>query len=310
MSRENIRQFASGMTRNGFTAEEVTALLAGAQSQPRILEAIQRPAERTLAWWEYRQRFLTEERVMGGVQVWQQNAAALERIAASSGVAAEYLIAITGVETLYGRITGRYRVLDALATLAFDYPPRADFFRAELEQFLLMSREEKLDPRLPVGSYAGAMGIPQFMPSSFRRFAVDGNADGRRDLWTEGPDVFASIGNYLREHGWVSGQPVLAEAFNEAPPDDPAVVTLALNQTLDALRARGYLFDSTLPGTTPVMLIPAQLSDSTIWRIGFANFYAITRYNRSALYGMAVHELARAIATRYRQGPAQAAGTP
>lgn len=310
MSRQDIRQFASGMTRHGFAAEEVTTLLAGAQSQPRILEAIQRPAERTLAWWEYRQRFLTEERVMGGVQVWRQNAAALERIAASTGVAAEYLIAITGVETLYGRITGRYRVLDALATLAFDYPPRADFFRAELEQFLLMSREEKLDARVPTGSYAGAMGIPQFMPSSFRRFAVDGDADGRRDLWTEGPDVFASIGNYLREHGWVAGQPVLAETFNEAAPDDPAVVTLALNQTLDALRARGYLFDSTLPGTTPVMLIPAQLRDTTIWRIGFANFYAITRYNRSALYSMAVHELARAIATRYHQAQAGTAASP
>lgn len=304
MSRETIRQFASDMTRHGFAAQEITAWLADAQSQPRILEAIQRPAERTLAWWEYRQRFLTEERVAGGVQVWRQNAAALERIAASTGVPAEYLVAITGVETLYGRITGRYRVLDALATLAFDYPPRADFFRAELEQFLLMSREEKLDPRVPTGSYAGAMGIPQFMPSSFRRFAVDGNADGRRDLWTEGPDVFASVGNYLREHGWVAGQPVLAEAFHDAPPDDPAAVTLALNQTLDGLRGRGYQFDSALPGSTAVMLVPAQLRDSTIWRVGFANFYAITRYNRSALYAMAVHELARAIATRYQAQPA------
>ena len=309
-SRADLQQFAAGMAKHGFAPGEINTLLSEARAQPRILEAIQRPAERTLAWWEYRQRFLTEERVNGGVEVWRQNAADLTRIAAQTGVAPEYLIAITGVETLYGRITGRYRVLDALATLAFDYPPRADFFRSELEQFLLMSREEKLDPRQPVGSYAGAMGIPQFMPSSFRRFAVDGDGDGRRDLWTEGPDVFASVGNYLREHGWVAGQPVLAETWNDAPTDDPSRATLTLAHTLDDLRARGYVFDSPLPGSTKVMLLPAQLSSSLIWRIGYANFYAITRYNRSALYGMAVHELARAIATRHGQAPAQVASSP
>lgn len=300
--RADVLRFADGLSqRHGFNREEITRLLAEVQLQPRILEAIQRPAEKALLWWEYRQRFLTEERVAGGVQVWQQHAAELARVEAQSGVPAEYLIAITGVETLYGRITGRYRVLDALATLGFDYPPRGEFFRKELEQFLVMTREEKLDPRLPLGSYAGAMGIPQFMPSSFRRFALDGDGDGRRDLWQEGADVFASVGNYLREHGWVAGQPVLAEALNDMPPDDPATVTLALNQTVAALRARGYRFETSLPDSTQVMLIPAQLSDATIWRVGFGNFYAITRYNRSALYAMTVHDLAQAIAARYRQ---------
>lgn len=300
-SRQDIQEFTNDMARrHGFARDDLIGLLAGAQPQERILEAIQRPAERTMAWWEYRLRFLTEARVAGGLRVWQQNAADLARIAAQTGVPAEYLIAITGVETLYGRNVGRHRVLDALATLGFDYPPRQQFFRSELEQYLLMTREEKLDPRLPVGSYAGAMGIPQFMPSSFRRFAVDGDGDGRRDLWTEGPDVFASIGNYLREHGWVAGQPVLVEAWHASPPDDPAAAKLALDQTVSDLRARGYLFDTTMPADTRVMLVPAQLQDSTIWRVGFANFYAITRYNRSALYSMAVHELAQAIATRHR----------
>jgi membrane-bound lytic murein transglycosylase B len=308
-SRDDVRRFAGTMSqRHGFDRDEITALLAEVKVQPRILEAIQRPAERSLLWWEYRQRFLTEERVTGGVRVWQQHAADLARIEAQSGVPAEYLIAITGVETLYGRITGRYRVLDALATLGFDYPPRGEFFRKELEQFLLMTREEKLDPRHPLGSYAGAMGIPQFMPSSFLRYAVDGDGDGHRDLWQEGADVFASVGNYLREHGWVAGQPVLAEALNDRPPDDPATVVLSMNQNVAGLRARGYRFETSLPDSTTVMLIPAQLRDATIWRIGFRNFYAITRYNRSALYAMTVHDLAQAIAARYRQ--IQAAPAP
>ena len=136
----------------------------------------------------------------------------MQRIARDSGVPAEYLVAITGVETFFGRITGRYRVLDALATLGFDYPPRGEFFRRELEQFLLMTREEGLDPRTPLGSYAGAMGVPQFMPSSFRNYAIDGNGDGHRDLWQAWPDVFASVGNYFKVHGWRSGEPVLADA--------------------------------------------------------------------------------------------------
>ena len=308
-AREDVRQFVGSLSqRHGFNRDEITALLAQVQLQPRILEAIQRPAEKALPWWEYRQRFLTEDRVAGGVRVWQQHAAVLALVEAQSGVPAEYIIAITGVETLYGRNTGRYRVLDALATLGFDYPPRGEFFRSELEQFLVMAREEKLDPRMPLGSYAGAMGIPQFMPSSFRHFAVDGDGDGRRDLWQEGPDVFASVGNYLREHGWIAGQPVLAEAWSDMPPDDPASVTLALNHTVGGLHDRGYRFGTSLPDSAQAMLIPAQLSDTTVWRVGFQNFYALTRYNRSALYGMAVNELAQAIAARYRQ--IQAAPAP
>jgi membrane-bound lytic murein transglycosylase B len=286
--------------RHRFNRDDLTALLTEAQSQPRILETIQRPAERTLAWWEYRQRFVTSERIDGGVQIWQQHAEELTRISSQTGVPPEYLIAITGVETFYGRQTGRYRVLDALSTLGFDYPPRADFFRKELEQFLMMAREEKLDPREPLGSYAGAMGIPQFMPSSFRRFAVDGSGDGHRNLWEPGADVFASVANYLRESGWRAGQPVLVEARVENSLDDPANVKLALNETLASLRERGYQFETTLPDRTRAVLLPAQLPDAMSWRIGFQNFYAITRYNRSPLYAMAVHDLAQEIAARYR----------
>jgi membrane-bound lytic murein transglycosylase B len=308
VSRDDIQKFVGTMVqRHRFDRDEITRLLASAQSQPKILEAIQRPAERTLAWWEYRQRFITPERIEGGVKVWQKNADALARIAAQSGVPAEYLIAITGVETFYGRITGRYRVLDALATLGFDYPPRGDFFRRELEQFLMMAREEQLDPGQPLGSYAGAMGIPQFMPSSFRRFAVDGSGDGHRNLWEEGPDVFASVGNYLREHGWRVGQPVLAEAYNDNAPDDPASAKLVLGDSVESLQKRGYVFQTMLPAQTRAMLVPAQLAQGMTWRIGFQNFHAITRYNRSALYAMTVHDLAQEIAARFRAAPIAAA---
>jgi membrane-bound lytic murein transglycosylase B len=311
VSREDIRKFVDTMvSRHRFDRQDLTSLLATAQSQPKILEAIQRPAERTMAWWEYRQRFLTNERIDGGVQVWREHADDLARISAQSGVPPEFLIAITGVETFYGRITGRYRVLDSLSTLGFDYPPRGDFFRKELEQFLMMAREEMLDPREPLGSYAGAMGIPQFMPSSFRRFAVDGSGDGHRNLWQPGPDVFASVGNYLREHGWRAGQPVLAEAYSEGTPDEPASAKLALNETVESLQKRGYVFQVNLPAKARAMLVPAQLADSLTWRVGFQNFYAITRYNRSPLYAMAVHDLAEQIAARYRAPPALPAASP
>jgi membrane-bound lytic murein transglycosylase B len=236
----------------------------------------------------------------------------LQRIAGDSGVPAEYLVAITGVETLYGRTTGRYRVLDALTTLGFDYPPRSTFFRRELEQYLLMTREEGLDPRTPLGSYAGAMGIPQFMPSSFRSYAVDGSGDSHRDLWQAWPDVFASIANYFKVHGWRSDQPVLADAVIDNSPDDPAVSGIVLNETVAGLHKRGYRFDTTLPESAPAMLIPAALEQGMSWRIGFQNFQVITRYNRSPLYAMAVHDLAQAIAGRLDALPAapRAAPTP
>jgi membrane-bound lytic murein transglycosylase B len=213
-------------------------------------------------------------------------------------VPAEYLVAITGVETFYGRITGRHRVLDALVTLAFDYPPRSDYFRRELEQFLMMTREEELDPRAALGSYAGAMGIPQFMPSSFRRFAVDGGGDGHRNFAEHGADVFASVANYFREHGWRAGQPVLSEAGSDPTLLFAPSAELALNYTAGGLRAQGFRFTTSLPDDARAMLVPAVQEQGVSWRIGYQNFLVITRYNRSALYAMAVHDLATAIAAR------------
>jgi membrane-bound lytic murein transglycosylase B len=301
VTREEVKAFIGNMAQqHGFDAVAVAAILRDAQPQPRILELIQRPAERTLAWWEYRQRFINEDRINGGVKVWQTNREQLARIADRSGVPEEYLVAITGVETSYGRVMGGYRVLDALVTLGFDYPPRSEFFRRELEQFLLLAREDKIDPRKPMGSYAGAMGIPQFMPSSVRAYAVDDGKDGHRDLHQYGPDVFASVANYFVEHGWKPGAPVLAEINHNNAPDNPATTKLSLDDTLASLHQRGYIFSSPLAEDTPVMLLPVQFEQSLAWRAGFQNFYVITRYNRSAMYAMAVHELAQSIAQRYR----------
>jgi membrane-bound lytic murein transglycosylase B len=301
ISRPEVQQFITSMAmRHGFSRNALNATLSDAITQSRIIEAMSRPAEGTLSWWEYRSRFLTEERIDAGLALWAAQQPALDRIAAERGVPAEYLLAIAGVETYFGRIMGRYRVLDALATLAFDYPSRSAFFTKELEEYLLIARDEKLDPRTPLGSYAGAMGAPQFMPSSVRRYAVDGDGDGHRDLWLNWPDVFASIAHYLTENGWRRGEPVLSDAQVDTAPDDPAKTRLALNDTVTSLRERGYRFDTTLPASAKAMLVPAQQKDFLQWRVGFQNFYVITRYNRSALYAMAVHELAQALAERHR----------
>jgi membrane-bound lytic murein transglycosylase B len=306
VARPEVQAFIAEMRReHGFNAQDLVWILRDAVPQQRITEIMQRPAESTTPWWRYRQQFLTDERIDGGVRVWNEHREALERIAGESGVAPQYLVAITGIETFYGRITGGYRVLDALATLAFDYPPRAEYFRRELTQFLLLAQEERVDPRSLRGSYAGAMGIAQFMPSSYRRFAADGTGDGRRDLWNWNADVFASIANYFREHGWRRGEPVLADASHDAAPDDPAKAQAVLRDTVASLRERGYRFESPLGGDAKAMLVPAAQQDgSTAWRVGYQNFYTITRYNRSFLYAMAVNDLANAIEARFRAAAA------
>jgi membrane-bound lytic murein transglycosylase B len=301
LKRPEISAFIKRLeTEHGFSPAAVAELLRDVKTQKSTLEAIARPAERTLKWWEYRDRFMSEERITQGLALWDAQAPLLERIARERGVPAEYLLAITGVETFYGRRMGRYRVLDSLATLAFDYPPRRDFFRRELEHFLLVARDEKLDARTPVGSYAGAMGAPQFMPSSLRAYAVDGNNDGKRDLWLDWADVFASIANYFVVHGWRPGEPVLLEAQIETQVDDVNKTGVALNTTLGHLRARGYKLETPLLDTERAVLIPAPEENSLRWRVGLQNFYVITRYNRSALYAMTVHELAQALAARRR----------
>jgi membrane-bound lytic murein transglycosylase B len=303
-ARADVSAFIGEMAeRHGFDGAALSGVFAQVESKPSIIEAMTRPAEKTLTWAEYRARFLTPRRISMGVATSREQAAALQH-AAALGVPAQVLLAIVGVETFYGEITGRNRVIDALSTLAFDYPPRSPFFRSELEQFLLMSREESLDPLAPQGSYAGAMGIPQFMPSSFRAYARDGDGDGRRDLWGSWDDVFASVANYLKEHGWRAGEPAMVPAnVDGADLSGIDFADLSLSETVQSLRDRGIGFDTYLPPDAPAKLVQLTGAAGPEYRVAFTNFYAITRYNRSQLYASAVNDLASAIAEAARPQP-------
>jgi membrane-bound lytic murein transglycosylase B len=298
LDRADIGAFVDRLSGKGFARAAVFAVLAKAEPQPKIIEAMNRPAEKTLAWWEYRARFLTNERIDAGARLWREHRELLDAIAMQRHVQPEYLLGIIGVETYFGRIMGRYRVLDALTTLAFDYPARAEFFQRELEQFLLLTKNGELDPQAVLGSYAGAMGAAQFMPSSFQTYAVDQSGTGHRDLWADWGDIFGSVANYLQQHGWEYGQPVLAEAALGTASEAAAPASTTLNDTLGALRARGMRVTSLLDDATPCLTIAAPLSSGMSYRVGFRNFYVITRYNRSPLYAMAVNDLAQAISAR------------
>lgn len=295
IARPEVRAFIDEMTKqHGFERREVEALMKQAQTKQPILDAISRPAERVVPWHEYRERFLTERRIQQGADFWVAHRERLQAIADEQLAAAA--IGILGVETSFGRITGRYRVIDALATLGFDYPPRAEFFRGELVQFLLLSREEQVDTSTALGSYAGAMGAPQFISSSYRKYAVDADGDGKRDLWNSWDDVIGSIANYLRGFGWQDGEPVLVNAQikdDDLSPFDTSKI--ALNETVKSLRDKGVSFETSMADDAPAMLIVGQGKKGPEYRVGFNNFYVITRYNRSTMYAMAVHDLGLAI---------------
>jgi membrane-bound lytic murein transglycosylase B len=299
-ARAQLASFATHVARqDGLNRRAVLKVLRHARAQPQIIDKISRPAEQVLQWWQYRQIFITDKRVSEGVEFWQEHRDSLERVSAEQGVPPQYIIAILGAETYYGRITGTYRVLDALATLAFDYPPRARYFRSELENFLVLTHEEKIDPLAVKGSYAGAMGPLQFMPSAYLRYGIDGNDDGQRNLFTDWDDIFASVAHYLQQCGWQAGAPVVAEVKIDPGATfqiDPS--NLKLDETIDGLNAQGVRVESAVPGGTPVVLLLAEQQDGPTYRVGFNNFHALTRYNHSALYAMAVDELARAIALR------------
>lgn len=298
--REDVRQFIDRMVdEHGFDRDELESVLAQAEIQQSILDAISRPAEKTLEWHEYRDIFLTEERVAAGAEFWRAHHDALQRISKETGVSCEILVGIIGVETYFGRITGSYRVLDALSTLAFDYPPRSGFFARELEQFLLLVREEGIEATEATGSYAGAMGAPQFMPSSFRAYAVDSSNDGRRDIWTNWQDVIGSVANYFVEHGWKRGKPVVAQASLGSSwqgTADASSNTLSPQATVASLSEQGVVFATDLPGDQQSQLLVLEGKRGDEYWVGFHNFFVITRYNRSVMYALAAHQLGQKIA--------------
>ena len=294
IKRPEVRAFIDTMTReHGFEKARLETLLKSAETKQPILDAISRPAERVTPWHEYRDRFLTEKRIHQGADFWLAHGEKLKQI--EDAQLADVVVGILGVETSFGRITGRYKVLDALVTLGFDYPPRGEFFLSELQEFLLLSREEKVDPASVLGSYAGAMGAAQFISSSYRKWSVDGDGDGHRDLWHSWDDVIGSVANYLHENGWVDGQQVVVTATLSDQDMSKFDIKLALNETVKSLRDKGVSFETDLPPDAPAMLIVGQGKDGPLYRVGFNNFYAITRYNRSPMYAMAVHDLGEAI---------------
>lgn len=297
--RPEVRAFVREMVeRHGFVERELEFLFSRARRLEAVLKAIAPPKDpRARSWRAYRERFVNPVRIGEGVGFWRRHIPALERAAHEHGVPEEIVVAIMGVETLYGRQPGGYRVIDALATLAFDYPPRAEFFRAELEQYLLFVRELEIDVFSVRGSYAGAIGIPQFMPGSYRRFAVDFDGDGAADLRMSPADSIGSVANFLKEHGWRRGEPVALPAHVTGQAHR-AMLEAGIEPKfkLAELRQYGVETRASLALETPVALIELETPGApTEYRLGLRNFYVLTRYNRSALYASAVADLARAL---------------
>ena len=300
LDQPEVEAFIDSMVeQHDFDREEIRDTLGAAEVKQSILDAIARPAEKTKSWAEYRKIFITPERIQAGAQFWADNEDALRQVSESTGVPMEMLVGIIGVETYFGRITGSFRVLDALSTLAFSYPPRAKFFRRELEEYLLLVREEGMQATDATGSYAGAMGRPQFMPSSYRAYAVDATGDGKRDIWNDWTDVAGSIANYFLEHGWKPGKDVAAQASLggdwQGPLPEPRN-TLKPSETVASLSRKGVMFVTDLPGDSKSELLTYEGADGLEHWVGFHNFFVITRYNRNVMYALAVHQLGQEIA--------------
>lgn len=295
-----VQDFIVAMhAQHGFDTAELKRQFAGLQPNKEVLRAIQPAAvpEQQRSWERYRQRFINARRIEGGLRFWQKHGNALQRAEQIYGVPAEVIVAIIGVETEYGQNTGKFKVMEALASLAFHYPPRAGFFRSELEHFLLLSRENRVNPLIISGSYAGAIGIPQFMPSSQRRFAVDFDHDGRIDLRSSATDAIGSVAHFLLEHGWQNNAPVAASASIDGDPAPLLAAGIKPARSLRALRGEGLdsqteARDLDRPAALIDLVTPEK---ATEYWVGFDNFYVITRYNRSSFYAMAVWQLATAL---------------
>jgi membrane-bound lytic murein transglycosylase B len=286
----------------GFEREELLAIFAQARRRQSIIDAMSRPAEKTKAWYEYRQIFLTDERENEGVVFFEEHRETLERAERETGVPAEIIVAIIGVETYYGRIAGNYKVLDALSTLAFDYPRRSPFFTGELKHYLILTREQGMDPATLKGSYAGAMGYGQFMPSSYRSYAVDFDGDGLIDIWNNPVDAIGSVANYFKRHGWRPGEPVVfaADSSGDVPVDMLVRGRSGLKpeHTVRQFADAGVVARDELGPDVLATAMKFELEDGHEYWLGVHNFYVITRYNHSAMYAMSVYQLSQRLATR------------
>ena len=291
-SRDDVREFIKSLVIENFSESELLKVFTEAEYKQNIIEAISRPAEKVLAWSDYQDIFLREPRISAGKRFMETYDEPLQRAFEEYGVPPALVTAVIGVETMYGRYLGDYRVLDALVTLAFDYPPRATFFRKELYEFFLLVREEKQEITDLKGSYAGAMGYGQFISSSYRRYAVDFDGDDIRDIWRNPVDAIGSVANYLSEHGWSNGQVVVRVDVDDI---DESIFNVSLKPSITIADLEKFgvsVAASRNERVSPMKLLGKQGSE--YW-LGFNNFYVITRYNHSKLYAMAVFQLSEAL---------------
>ncbi len=294
--RAEVKQFIDEMvSEHKFDRTYLEERFSSAKKLENILQSIAKPAEKELVWKQYRPIFVTEKRSDKGKAFLAAHREVLERAEKEYGVPAEIITAIIGVETYYGKHTGKYTIFDSLTTLAFDYPPRSKFFRSELKQFLLLSKEENISVEDMTGSYAGAMGMPQFISSSYRRYAVDFDGDGKRDLWNSLPDVIGSVANYFSEHGWVKDEDVTFEANVK----DASIVKekneLKPYATISELQEQGVTTEKPFDKDKKATLLKFEGGKGDEYWLGFNNFYVITRYNHNAMYAMAVFQLSESI---------------
>jgi len=287
-----IPEFIDEMvSKHAFNREELVQAFKLAERRQSVIDSFTAPSTRK-TWLEYRDSFVNDNRIREGLQFWKSNAEALQRAENQFGVPREIVVALIGVETLYGNHTGKFSTLDVLTTLAFDYPRRADFFRGELEQFLLLTREQGIDPTQVKGSYAGALGIPQFMPSSYRKYALDFDGDGKIDLRHDPVDAIGSVANYFSQFGWIKGAPVTVRVKIS---EDSQKVILGKMLTVSEWVASGVKINPEMNDDLRARLMAFTISDGKEFWLAFDNFDVITRYNNSDYYAMAVFQLAQAL---------------
>lgn len=302
LARPDVQRYIDEQVATGqFNRPELEAVFANVEIKPNIIKILDKPST-SRPWYEFRPTFYNERLIKGGLAFWEQNQATLERAERTYGVPPEMVVAILGIETNYGRNTGSFRLADALSTIAFNYPRRAEYFRGELTEFLKLSKEEGIDPLALKGSYAGAMGLPQFMPSSFRKWAVDFSGDGHRNIWSNVDDAIGSVAYYFQLHGWRHGDDVVIPAAIQPGVNVDQLVAdkFNLHYTVGQLKTMGVLPQAQVADSVQAVLVPLETGPGvTQYWLGLNNFYTITRYNKSTLYAKVAQELADELRLRY-----------
>ncbi len=301
-NRSDVEAFIDKMAaKKLYTQEELIHLFSNVKQQKRLFKKMNNAAERKLTWERYRKIFITEKRITQGVAFYKKHKTLLDKVNAEYQVPPEIIVAIIGVETYYGRIKGNDPVFDTLVTFAFDFPKRAKFFTSELEHFLALSKEHNVNITEATGSYAGAMGMPQFISSSYRRYAVDFDGDNKVDLWNSTPDILASVANYFREHKWQPNKPVAYPLRLNNKQASSFKTDLKPRYRYSDFKAKGLSIKGVnLADDTKMSMINLEQKSSHDYWAGLHNFYVITRYNHSALYAMAVYQLSQEIKLRIK----------